>query len=171
MESPYANLIVEDPAGLHGENLECCTPISWPGYANVNEIFVKTLLTRLLASTFREATFLNLFVLRKACLTKLLTFAKEALSKENNVLDVVVPFNGQVHVFGDTHGDFHSLLEALSRTGLPDDNNFLCFAGDFVDRGCWGVEVLILVLLMKLWKPNCVHIVRGNHETTGCVER
>ncbi len=40
--------------------------------------------------------------------------------------------------------------------------------GDFVDRGAWGLEVLILLACWKLAYPKHVTILRGNHECTTC---
>ena len=43
----------------------------------------------------------------------------------------------------------------------------LC-AGDFVDRGAWGMELLALLLALKLTFPNYVYLLRGNHESSTC---
>ena len=40
--------------------------------------------------------------------------------------------------------------------------------GDFVDRGAWGLEVLILLAAWKLAMPQYVTLLRGNHESTTC---
>ena len=40
--------------------------------------------------------------------------------------------------------------------------------GDFVDRGAWGLEVLVLLACWKLVHPKQVTILRGNHECTTC---
>lgn len=40
--------------------------------------------------------------------------------------------------------------------------------GDFVDRGAWGLEVLLLLACWKLVYPKQVIILRGNHECTTC---
>lgn len=171
MTTSFPSLTVSDQAGPRGENLESCVPLLWPGREHLSEHFVKSLATRLLAASFREPHLLSTFAFRKTCLIKLLVFAREAFAREHNIVDVVVPHNGHVHVLGDTHGDYHSLLTAISQTGLPSSQNFLCFAGDCVDRGSWGVEVFVFILLLKVWKPSSVFLIRGNHETTGCVFR
>jgi hypothetical protein len=41
-------------------------------------------------------------------------------------------------------------------------------AGDFVDRGSWGLEELLLLLAMKLTLPKRVFLLRGNHESSTC---
>ena len=43
----------------------------------------------------------------------------------------------------------------------------LC-AGDFVDRGSWGLEVLMLLGAWQLALPQSVTLLRGNHESATC---
>ena len=42
------------------------------------------------------------------------------------------------------------------------------FNGDFIDRGSWGLENLVLLLAWKCAAPRRVTLVRGNHETKYC---
>lgn len=37
-------------------------------------------------------------------------------------------------------------------------------AGDFIDRGAWGVEVVLTLMAMKLAQPAEIVLLRGNHE-------
>ena len=41
-------------------------------------------------------------------------------------------------------------------------------AGDFVDRGAWGLETLLLLACWKILLPGQFFLVRGNHECTTC---
>lgn len=37
------------------------------------------------------------------------------------------------------------------------------FAGDFVDRGQWSVEIMTMLLALKCEFPSTVYLLRGNH--------
>ena len=51
---------------------------------------------------------------------------------------------------------------------MPSEERMFIFNGDFVDRGAWGIETLVLFCLWKLAFPKKVYMLRGNHETTTC---
>lgn len=78
----------------------------------------------------------------------------------------------EIYVIGDLHGCLCNLEAALS-TGHIDffnrvknnKNLKLFFLGDYVDRGICPTEVLRLVCLLKIYYPENVFLLRGNHET------
>lgn len=68
-------------------------------------------------------------------------------------------------VYGDIHGQYSDLLRWLNLNGFPNETrcvflgrtkNTECrdqrstFPGDFVDRGPHGVEVIMIIVLMKV---------------------
>jgi len=84
------------------------------------------------------------------------------------------PDGSKIYQWGDLHGGFHSLINELAflhAQGII-DNNFRIlhanvyfeFLGDFVDKGCFGVEVLYTLMRLKLANPKQVLLLRGNHE-------
>ncbi|GHP02024.1 serine threonine protein phosphatase 2A [Pycnococcus provasolii] len=85
---------------------------------------------------------------------------KEILEREKNVQPVSCP----VTIVGDVHGQFHDLLELFNVAGKAPETNFL-FLGDYVDRGYYSVETVLMVIAMKVRWPNRVTIIRGNHES------
>ncbi|GIQ82616.1 hypothetical protein KIPB_003782 [Kipferlia bialata] len=77
-----------------------------------------------------------------------------------NVLHVKSPIN----IVGDIHGQFYDLLTLLRTGGAPNKTSYL-FLGDYVDRGVFSVETLLLLLVIFNNNPNRVHMIRGNHES------
>ncbi|EME29670.1 serine/threonine protein phosphatase [Galdieria sulphuraria] len=90
------------------------------------------------------------------------------VSNEPTILEISVPEGGNVRVIGDIHGHLYDLGSILKLCGMPSERNFLLFNGDYVDRGSWGVEVLLILCILKLWKPKQVALLRGNHESSYC---
>lgn len=84
---------------------------------------------------------------------------KEILMEESNVQ----PVHSPVTVCGDIHGQFFDLLELFNKGGQIPSTNYV-FMGDFVDRGHHSVETLQLLLAYKARYPECITLLRGNHE-------
>ncbi len=89
---------------------------------------------------------------------------------------LIVPDNAVVAIHGDLHGDIHALnrfIQFCTLKGymdidnpfkIKDDNFYMLFLGDYVDRGWYGAEVVYTILRLKNENPNRVFMVRGNHE-------
>jgi len=85
---------------------------------------------------------------------------KEILMEESNVQ----PVHSPVIVCGDVHGQFYDLMELFRVGGEIPSKNYI-FMGDFVDRGHHSVETLQLLLCYKARYPQCITLLRGNHES------
>lgn len=96
---------------------------------------------------------------------KILAAAKAVLAAEESLVRVTIPPEGKLTIFGDVHGQFYDLLHVFDTVnGLPSETNPCLFNGDFVDRGSFSVEVILLLLAFKVLYPNHVFLNRGNHE-------
>ncbi|ELP84807.1 serine/threonine protein phosphatase 2B catalytic subunit, putative, partial [Entamoeba invadens IP1] len=96
--------------------------------------------------------------LHPLALTAILDRAQTLLRREANIITM----DGQTAVFGDIHGQFYDLCNMYQDFNNTKEN--LLFLGDYVDRGCFGTEVIILLICLKLQFPDRIHLLRGNHE-------
>ncbi|OHT00650.1 Ser/Thr protein phosphatase [Tritrichomonas foetus] len=95
----------------------------------------------------------------RALVQDLLVDAEKVLSQLPNVVNL----EGGIYVVGDLHGNIRDLLRILATAEPPPVSRFL-FLGDYVDRGEYSVEVIILLLAMVVIYPNYITLLRGNHE-------
>lgn len=89
---------------------------------------------------------------------------------------IFIPSHSEVALIGDLHGSLSSLLRTLLRLVLmgyinndftfKQDNFYMIFTGDLVDRGWYGVETFYTILLLKLANWDKVFILQGNHEAS-----
>lgn len=91
---------------------------------------------------------------------KIIESANRIFESEPNLLYVPSP----VTVCGDIHGQLYDLCKLFEICGDPDKTSFL-FLGDYVDRGSYSLEVLLLMYSMKINHPETFTMLRGNHET------
>ncbi|VDM63669.1 unnamed protein product [Angiostrongylus costaricensis] len=102
-------------------------------------------------------------------MTSLIIMAKEVFAAQPMMLECTAPIN----VCGDIHGQLSDLFRIFDLIGWPPTVNYL-FLGDYIDRGRWSLETMLLLFSLKpvstnqfqLKFPENFLLLRGNHETT-----
>lgn len=90
---------------------------------------------------------------------KIINDGNSILRSEPNLLRI----DQKCFIFGDIHGQFYDLVSIIDSFDLNKDT--LLFLGDYVDRGAFGVETYLYLLLLKSYYPFNIYILRGNHES------
>ena len=96
------------------------------------------------------------------CVLKIFKLTTKILKKEDNVLEIQEP----VIMVGDIHGQFYDLLRLLELGGPLDEENpnrQYLFLGDYVDRGMFGIECMLMICVLKIGYPNQMHLLRGKY--------
>ena len=96
---------------------------------------------------------------------QIIAAVKKIVYDEPTMVEMGVPEDHQLTVCGDTHGQFFDLLELFRLNGFPTESHYYLFNGDFVDRGSWSTEIVLLLYAYKWLRPKAFFLNRGNHET------
>ena len=74
-------------------------------------------------------------------------------------------------IFGDIHGQFYDLLHIFDKiVGKKLGQENMLFLGDYVDRGNYSFEVIILLYALKICYPSQTILLRGNLESLAMTE-
>merc|ERR1711959_181851 len=95
---------------------------------------------------------------------KLIDGVCSLVESKPSVCDLDIDPDTSITVVGDLHGQYFDLQKIFEMNGNPSKSNRYLFNGDFVDRGAFGVEVVLTLFAWKLLYPEHVTLLRGNHE-------
>ncbi len=92
-------------------------------------------------------------------LLALLAGVRRTLAEQETMVEIHAP----VVVVGDIHGQFSDLQRIFKVMGTPSKTNYV-FLGDYIDRGAYSLECIVMLLAYKLQFPRNIVLLRGNHE-------
>jgi len=90
---------------------------------------------------------------------KIIEKAARIFRSEQNLVHLTEP----VTIVGDIHGQYYDLVNLLEIGGDVSNRKYL-FLGDYVDRGSFSLECILLLYAIKINYPKKVVMIRGNHE-------
>ena len=103
-------------------------------------------------------------VLHKKYASMIIQKATELFEPLDSLVHISIDELEEITVCGDIHGQYYDLLNIFSINGNPSEENPYVFNGDFIDRGSFSVEVIMLMLAWKVCFPDHFFMSRGNHE-------
>ncbi|KAJ1911236.1 Palmitoyl-protein thioesterase 1 [Tieghemiomyces parasiticus] len=125
------------------------------GHGVIDKAFVDALLTR-----FRDQK-----AIHRKYAYQIILEAKKMFTEQPSLVDITIPEEARLTVCGDVHGQLFDFLNIFDLNGYPSPTNWYLFNGDFVDRGSFSLEIILILFAYKWLYPNSVYLARGNHET------
>jgi hypothetical protein len=81
--------------------------------------------------------------------------ATDLCRTEKNMIEI----NRGCTIIGDIHGQFYDLLHVFEKGGSLNEVTYV-FLGDYVDRGAFSCECLILLMALKINHPKQIILLR-----------
>lgn len=103
-------------------------------------------------------------VLHKKYATMIIAKATEIFEPLDTLVEISLDELEEITVCGDIHGQYYDLMNIFKINGNPSEENPYLFNGDFIDRGSFSVEVIMLMIAWKVCFPQHFFMSRGNHE-------
>lgn len=124
--------------------------LSWPQKGRITLEWIQTLISTFKWSAWKDPKeYQN--VMPVTVVKKLINAASKIMRGEKNCVKIRVREDSEVIVVGDIHGQFHDLISLFEENaGFPSDRRYFIFNGNYVDKGSWGLEVLLVLLAWKV---------------------
>jgi len=90
---------------------------------------------------------------------KLLEDARQSFLKKPLLIDV----HGPIYVIGELNGDLDGLINIFETLGTPPETRYM-FLGNIIGMRPQSLGVALLLLALKIYYPEDVHIIRGKME-------
>lgn len=126
-------------------------PLSWPRNGRISLEWIQLLISTFKWSSWKDPKeFQN--VMPVTVVKKLISAASKIMREERNCVKLRVREDSEVIVVGDILGQFHDLVALFEENaGFPSDHRYFVFNGNYVDKGSWGLEVLLVLLAWKVY--------------------
>ena len=102
----------------------------------------------------------SISIMERSEIEDLITEVEKIIEKEPKLVEL--SGRRQTVFVGDTHGDFQASKNIITKY-LETERNIV-FLGDYVDRGQQSIENINYLLMMKLFYPQNIFLLMGNHE-------
>ena len=77
---------------------------------------------------------------------KIIKDSEKLLHNMPALLEIDIADDEEIVIVGDIHGQLFDLMNIIDLIGEPAKRCKYIFNGDFVDRGAWGIECLMILL-------------------------
>lgn len=91
--------------------------------------------------------------LHKKYATMIIQKATELFEPLDTLVHISIDELEEITVCGDIHGQYYDMMNIFNINGNPSEENPYLFNGDFIDRGSFSVEVIMLMLCWKVCLP------------------
>ena len=133
--------VISDPESIHVED-----SYTGPRLENIDDITPEWCVSLMEYQRDRKN-------LHKKYATMIIAKATEIFEPLDTLVNIAIDELEEITVCGDIHGQYYDMINIFKLNGNPSEENSYLFNGDFIDRGSFSVEVILLMLAWKVCLP------------------